>query len=377
MQTKQCIHIVAFDIPYPPDYGGVMDIFYKIKALNAIGYEIVLHCCEYGERKPQSTLNQYCFEVHYYPRKRSFGSFLRITPFIIETRKNKQLIHRLREDDYPILLEGLHHAWLLDELPKERQIALRVHNIEANYYFNLFTQEKSWSKKLFFMTEAFKLRLTEKYYWKKSNHLYCISKSEQLQIAAYNTQATWLPPFHGQQFQHRSGKGSTILFHGNLSVSENEKVVLYLLEKLKDIPNRLPFKIAGKSPSSYLSEKIAQFKNVELIANPSPHQMTELLAEAHILLVWAFQESGVKLKLLDSLFNGRFVVANTYAVAGSGLEKACVMADDTTISQIISVLQQQDFTTTIGSERQYLLHENYNDQDNARQLIESFLFSNC
>ena len=27
------VHIVSFDVPYPPNYGGVIDVFYKIKTL--------------------------------------------------------------------------------------------------------------------------------------------------------------------------------------------------------------------------------------------------------------------------------------------------------------------------------------------------------
>ena len=38
------LHIVAFDIPYPPNYGGVIDVWYKLKALHAKGIKIILHC---------------------------------------------------------------------------------------------------------------------------------------------------------------------------------------------------------------------------------------------------------------------------------------------------------------------------------------------
>ena len=34
------LNVVSFDIPYPPDYGGVIDIYYKIKALNSAGIKI-------------------------------------------------------------------------------------------------------------------------------------------------------------------------------------------------------------------------------------------------------------------------------------------------------------------------------------------------
>ena len=38
------INIVSFNVPYPPNYGGIIDVYYKIKALREIGCEVVLHC---------------------------------------------------------------------------------------------------------------------------------------------------------------------------------------------------------------------------------------------------------------------------------------------------------------------------------------------
>ena len=39
----KAVNIVSFNIPYPPNYGGVIDVFYKIKALSKEGYEVYLH----------------------------------------------------------------------------------------------------------------------------------------------------------------------------------------------------------------------------------------------------------------------------------------------------------------------------------------------
>ena len=60
-------HIVSFDVPYPPDYGGVIDVFYKIKALSELGVKVHLHCFEYG-RGQQNELNKICSSVTYYKR---------------------------------------------------------------------------------------------------------------------------------------------------------------------------------------------------------------------------------------------------------------------------------------------------------------------
>ena len=56
------LHIVSFDNPYPPNYGGVIDVFYKLKHLHASGVKIYLHAFEYG-RKPAKELNQFCEKV--------------------------------------------------------------------------------------------------------------------------------------------------------------------------------------------------------------------------------------------------------------------------------------------------------------------------
>ena len=38
------LHIICFDIPFPPSYGGVIPVFYRIKALNKLGVWVILHC---------------------------------------------------------------------------------------------------------------------------------------------------------------------------------------------------------------------------------------------------------------------------------------------------------------------------------------------
>ena len=84
------LHIVSFDIPFPADYGGVIDVFYKIKALHELGVVITLHCFEYGERQPQKELENYCKNVFYYKRTRSILDLLSSQPFIVKSRENKE-----------------------------------------------------------------------------------------------------------------------------------------------------------------------------------------------------------------------------------------------------------------------------------------------
>ena len=57
--SEKNLNLISFDVPYPPDYGGVIDVFYKIKALYALGIRVHLHCFEYG-RKGADELKEIC-----------------------------------------------------------------------------------------------------------------------------------------------------------------------------------------------------------------------------------------------------------------------------------------------------------------------------
>ena len=58
---EKYLHIITLDVPYPPDYGGVYDLFYKLPALQQQGVKIHLHCF-YKNRLPQRELEKYCEE---------------------------------------------------------------------------------------------------------------------------------------------------------------------------------------------------------------------------------------------------------------------------------------------------------------------------
>ena len=109
------IHIVSLTIPYPANYGGVIDIFYKIKALHKLGVEINLHCFQY-DREKSDELNKYCKTVRYYQRPKKLKYYFSALPFIVNTRSNKTLLETLQSDQLPVLLEGLHTTYFLNKL---------------------------------------------------------------------------------------------------------------------------------------------------------------------------------------------------------------------------------------------------------------------
>ena len=106
------LHIVSFDIPYPANYGGVIDVFFRIKALSERGVKIHLHCFEYG-REHSEYLESFCYSVNYYKRDTKLTKIFSSLPYIVCSRNSEELLNNLKKDDYPILLEGLHCCMLL------------------------------------------------------------------------------------------------------------------------------------------------------------------------------------------------------------------------------------------------------------------------
>ena len=157
------LHIISFDIPYPPNYGGVIDVFYKITTLYKLGIKIHLHCFEYAGRDRAPELEQYCEEIHYYPRLLGLRSFLSFKPYIVSSRKSDDLIANLLKDDYPILFEGLHSCYYIDDPRLKNRVKIyRESNIEHRYYFNLFKVDANLRNKLYFVWASAKLRLYQK-----------------------------------------------------------------------------------------------------------------------------------------------------------------------------------------------------------------------
>ncbi|WP_162127636.1 glycosyltransferase family protein [Flavobacterium phycosphaerae] len=69
------LHIISFDNPYPPDYGGVIDVFYKLKSLHALGYAIHLHCFYDKRNAVSEELKAITETVHLYKKTEVRFSF--------------------------------------------------------------------------------------------------------------------------------------------------------------------------------------------------------------------------------------------------------------------------------------------------------------
>ena len=365
------LHIVCLEIPFPADYGGVLDLFYKIQSLHKLGIKIYLHCFT-KYRNPQNELNKYCETVKYYSRKNNSSSFSFTMPFIVNNRVNEELISNLKKDNYPVLLEGIHCTYYLKtgEL-NNRKVIIRLHNVEFEYYKQLAMHESNFFKKLYYLHESNLLKKYEKAIANKATFL-AVSKQDvdvyQKQLNATNIH--YLPVFIPYNVAvGKEGKGCFCLYHGNLAINENEEAAIWLLENVFS-KLAIPFVIAGKNPSKKLEQLAHKHQHTCLVANPSEKEMQDMIGKAHLHVLPSFNNTGIKLKLLNALFNGRHCLVNGAAVEGSGLENYCTLAEDEiAFQQKIEALYLQPFTQQQMQQRQQLLQTIYNNESNAKQLM--------
>jgi hypothetical protein len=364
------LHVIAFDVPYPANYGGVIDVFYRVKALSEAGVKVHLHCFEYG--RGEAEVLDRCHEVKYYKRDTSFWKQFSFEPYVVASRRSEALIKDLLQDDYPILCEGLHTTAVLnDSRLKNRKIFVRAHNVEHDYYRLLADSEPSFWKRWFYRMESWKLRRYEPVL-KKAAGIFAITQKD---VDYFNTSyghAILVPGFSAvSRVCSETGRGDYVLYHGNLSVAENKKAAEWLIENVFAELN-IPCVVAGLNPPDSLRKLCGRYANISLKANLGDAEMIDLIRNAQINVMVTDQPTGLKLKLLNALYNGRFCLVNDDMVRGTSLNQLCVMAD--TPEQFITEIKRlmdEDFTEDDIEERDEALKQLYQNDNNAQIIIDA------
>lgn len=367
---EKYLNIISFNIPWPANYGGIIDVYYKMKALHQCDVKIILHCFEY-ERPHSPELEAICEKVYYYKRRTGLRANITLLPYNVYSRKHPELIANLLQNDYPILFEGLHCCYYIDDPRlKNRKKIYREANIEHDYYRHLAEAESHLVRKCFFRVEAWRFKRYQKVL-AHADLIVAVSTTDAgyLQQQFPGKQIEFMPCFHtNDRITVEPGSSDFILYHGKLSVIENTQAALFLI---RNVFSKLDCRciIAGMNPPASLLKAAAPYPNILIEANPDEERMNWLIHKAQIHVLITFQATGLKLKLLNSLFAGRHTVANQLMVAGSGLEQLCHIADTPDeMVRICRQLMQVDINPETIGQRSDRLFPIYSNQFQGKHL---------
>lgn len=373
------LSIVSFQSPWPADYGGVIDVYFKLRALRKAGAELDLHTYIYRrEEAPQ--LNETAERVFYYPRPRNVTLQLSPLPFIVATRADKRMLARLAElpKGAPVLFEGLHSCRFLNHpLLRDKLKLVRTHNVEHEYYKALARSATSSAMKAYCSLEALKLRRFEGVL-RHADIILPISEpdTEHFRKRFPKSKVVMLPAFYNDSpprlpESETPRRSPYILYHGNLSVGENVAALEYICrEVVPALPEGTEFIAAGLNPTDAAKEAAAK-AGVTLIASPSDEEMTALIANADVNLLVTFQDTGLKLKLLNTLrLSKGHVVANSLMLNDTYLASLCLKADTPAAqAEAIKNLLHTPPSPEALQTRSRVLEERFSNLASARLLL--------
>jgi len=99
--------------------------------------------------------------------------------------------------------------------------------------------------------------------------------------------------------------------------------------------------------------------------------MQDIIEKAQVHILPSFNCTGIKLKLLNALFNGRHCLVNQEAVKNTGLESIChIGSNPGSFKKIISEIYHQRFSSDEIELRKKILLTQYDNEKNAQTLIQ-------
>lgn len=363
LNLVRSLQIVAFDNPNPPDYGGAVEVFYKLKAFHSLGVKIDLHLFIYGERKDYSLLDEFCENIYFYKRNMSASSLLSSKPFIVKSREIPELLENLSQKQSPILFEGIHCCAYLHrkELSNHFKI-VRMHNVEHDYYEGLSRSSSNILKKKYYRSEAQKLKKFEAQL-ACADLVLAITEKDAEHFRAY-AKTLWIPPF-GKPFTKVDSTEEYVLFHGNLSVAENYEAANLLVENVfGQVSSKVI--IAGKSPHSSLVSAVKKKEAVELVLNPDQQEMERLITNARCHVLYTNQNTGIKLKLVHAIQTSGHIVMNGEMLFDESYSKEVELAN-TWEEMIFAINTCMKSDTPKQREGMRSL---FNNENNAKQILK-------
>ena len=289
---------------------------------------------------------------------------------MVKSRSSDELIKNLKEIEAPILFEGLHTTYpLINEHFEDRKVLVRAHNIEHLYYKGLADSENRINKKIFFKTEAKKLFRYEKILH-KADKILSISPSENSYFRnQFIDKTVYIPVFHeNKKVRKLSKKGEFAMYHGDLRIADNIRSVHFLIDIFKGI--KFPLLIASSFINESIINEINKFENIRFITIKNQEHIMGLFDKTHINVLPTFQKTGIKLKLINSLFNGRYCVVTNEMVEDTGLERLCEIGKTKEMfSQKIVELIHKDYDSAKIKEKKKDL-KIFDTEVNAKKIIE-------
>lgn len=291
----------------------------------------------------------------------------------------------LRENDFDIVqLEGLYLLPYLLSVRKfsKAKIVLRAHNIEHLIWERNSKIAKPGAKKWYLQTLAARMKEFEIYHLNSCDALVPISDVDAARFVELGCK---LPIHTSQVGMNLNGEtdeteevtaNASICYIGSMDWLPNREGIEWFLDKVwPKVQSQFPelkFFVAGRNFPSDFPDKV--YKNVEMVGEVENSRA--FIRSKSIMIVPLFSGSGIRVKILEAMAEGRTVISTTIGVEGIGAvnEEHILIADDADsfARQIKRCLKEPDFCHTIAENGRNFVKHHFDNKVIVKDLLNFY-----
>lgn len=384
--------------PYPSYDGGSMAMHNLSKGLAENGVELkILSFATHKHPSPILTLKQdyldkFSPEYLAIDAKTDALTFLASLfskwPFVFYRYFSKsiedKLIEILKTPYDAVVFDGLYTAVYLDVVLKHShsKCVYRAHNVEYSLWQQKAQNQSNYIKAALFNYFAKQVYNFEKNTLQKAHGLAAISKTDQKQLLTISSKK--LPSEHipfgyiSQNTLQSSIQNEHIGFIGALNWQPNIEALHWFLNSIWPIvlganPNA-QFHIAGRDNSSGIDFKT--YKNLHYWGEID--NIHDFYNAVNVIVVPLKTGSGVRIKIIEALYQQKAVVSTTKGAEGLELksgEHLCI-ADESTdfANKIINILNNKEVSEAMALSGQIQVEKEYHYLNAGKKML-NFLHS--
>ncbi|CVK19925.1 glycosyltransferase [Sporomusa sphaeroides] len=318
--------IIAHDFPYPPNNGGRVDMWTRIKALHSRGVKIFL--ITWLDREPSQQeyqeIGKYVERIIVYRRCHNIANIIlsKYPSYIVDRRISGLDMENLKSElllfsPQVLLLDGIAGsicALEIMNLFSEKIIFVyRSHNVEYLYAKALYMSEKNLAYKAVRYINIDRVKKIEKFIRNQSHIIFEISQDDYERLDMPNN-VFLQNPIIDDKFTESKSYEFDILFIGGLCWPNNiYGLKWFVINCIPYLEKEYKIVFAGSNPSKEFIKFCETYK-IEVL--PNPKDIKEVLSKGKVLINPIFHGSGVNIKILEMLSTGKSIVSTNKGVRG-------------------------------------------------------------
>ena len=368
-------------LPYPTSSGGQIRSYNLIQNLSKKhNITLIGYIRDAKELENSKILNKYCNKIYTVTRRPAWSwkhilmSIFTPFPFLLLSTYYSPPLKRIISKELNQKKYDLIHCetfYVMPNLPRTRvPILLVEQTIEFLVYEKYVHDFKYFFLKPIMYLDILRLKLWEKYYWKRATRLATVSEDDREYILEHsnvkkiNVIANGVDIDFFKKTKKTENKSPVVLFVGQFRWLPNREAALLLIKKIwpliiKELPTAKLLIVGRNAPPEILKYT----KEGEISIRSDIEDIRDAYGQADVILAPVMNGKGTKYKILEAMATHTPIVASPIAAEGLNIvngKHALIATDETELAKnAIRVLKDKKLARNLEKNAFELLEQNY------------------